>query len=317
MVGRGNHVVRRLTILAGLVLVLGTLTWGLPALPATADERQCVEYDENGRCIRWDSGGGVFVEDDVTHFPVPYEQPPDDTFVVYGITSPCDGGGPPGISKGYQCDEWMSCPDPEKQRRFEVWSQLRKHDQSRDYWEVHGDFRYEGTWCLAKHEGGDQDLIERTGLGNAWVSYVTLLPPGEPEIEPGSGATLVNLETNFYTENTEPIRYYLDLTVSGRLDVRATPIAYSWDFGEGEEPLVTDRAGRPYDESGDDFDVSYQYQETGRHQIQLQTEYQMAHRPAGQDWSEDAVYTSAPAEATNIRVLEASQRHVMGDDVYE
>ena len=65
-----------------------------------------------------------------------------------------------------------------------------------------------------------------------------------PSYQPGSGMGLVNMELIVFTD---PVVQVLATTVLGTpVSVRATPVGFSWDFGDGSVPLVTSDPGAPY-----------------------------------------------------------------------
>ncbi|HET6986565.1 MAG TPA: hypothetical protein VFI00_08105, partial [Kribbella sp.] len=82
------------------------------------------------------------------------------------------------------------------------------------------------------------------------------LPPSTLEVQPPNGRTLVNFDTNFYTD----IRP-LDRTVAllgQRVDLHIVPSEFGWRFGDGES-LTTDEPGSPYPH----LDVTHRYLRTG------------------------------------------------------
>lgn len=69
------------------------------------------------------------------------------------------------------------------------------------------------------------------------------IDPGRLVMQPDMGYVLVNIETIAYVE--APAQTF-DVTLLGiPVTMRATPVSYSWDFGEGE-PFTTTWPGAPY-----------------------------------------------------------------------
>lgn len=70
------------------------------------------------------------------------------------------------------------------------------------------------------------------------------LPPATSVVEPPGGDVLINIETNAYaTASTTTI----PTDVLGQpVTVRATPVAYTWDFGDGGTVGPTSDPGAPY-----------------------------------------------------------------------
>jgi hypothetical protein len=85
----------------------------------------------------------------------------------------------------------------------------------------------------------------------------TGLPDAELQTQPGfkSGKTLVNFDTNFYT-NVAPV--HDTFTLLGQdVEVEATPTSYTWHFdsGQSDQTRTTTTPGAPYP----DLDVTYAY----------------------------------------------------------
>ena len=57
------------------------------------------------------------------------------------------------------------------------------------------------------------------------------VPGAEVVVQPPGGTTLVNFETNFYTD-TQPFTHQLSL-LGQRVELRLTPATYTWRFGDG------------------------------------------------------------------------------------
>lgn len=91
--------------------------------------------------------------------------------------------------------------------------------------------------------------------------------PSELEVQPPGGKTLVNLETNFYTDNTEATDIPVNL-VQARVVVTASPIAYRWHFGDGTTTTTTS-PGAPYP----DLDVAHVYETTDKVVVSVDTQY--------------------------------------------
>lgn len=101
------------------------------------------------------------------------------------------------------------------------------------------------------------------------------LTPSPVTIQPAGGRTLVNIDTITYT-SADP--QYLTTTVLGiTLEVRATPTAWTWDFGDGTPPLVRTTPGAPYP----DHDTAHPYTTPGTHTITATTTWTGHYRPVG------------------------------------
>jgi hypothetical protein len=124
-----------------------------------------------------------------------------------------------------------------------------------------------GTACLSADEAdtvGDPPPIRALVLR----AFKTLdWPASTLVVQPPDGRTLVNLDTNFYTTNTEVTSIAVTL-VQSRVVVSARPIAYRWHFGDGTTETTTS-PGAPYP----DLDVAHVYEQTDKVAVSVDTQY--------------------------------------------
>ncbi|RYC05853.1 PKD domain-containing protein [Nocardioides zhouii] len=92
-------------------------------------------------------------------------------------------------------------------------------------------------------------------------------PASELVVQPPGGRTLVNLDTNFYTTNTDLTNIAVTL-VRSDVVISARPIAYRWHFGDGTT-VTTTSPGAPYP----DLDVSHVYERTDQVTVSVDTQY--------------------------------------------
>nr|WP_297430587.1 PKD domain-containing protein [uncultured Actinotalea sp.] len=117
-----------------------------------------------------------------------------------------------------------------------------------------------------------------------------------PSIQPADGRNLVGMPLIVFTDGAPQD---LATTVLGvPVTVRATPTRFSWDFGDGTEPLVTSDAGAPYP----DHTVSHPFDRPGTYSVQLTTtwrgEFQVAGTGVWQPVAGTATTVSAPFTVT-------------------
>lgn len=126
------------------------------------------------------------------------------------------------------------------------------------------------------------------------------LDPSGIVVQPSRGWTLVNVDTIVLTD---PATQDFDTRVLGiPVDVRATPTRYSWDFGDGSPPLVTDDPGAPWP----DPTLTHTYRTTGTRRITLTTEWRGEFRTAGgAAWQPIAGVATTSADAPPLEVREA------------
>ena len=99
-----------------------------------------------------------------------------------------------------------------------------------------------------------------------------VIPPPVAHSQPEGGKVLVNKETIVYTE-ADVQRLRTDVLGFG-FDIEVTPVRYSWDFGDGSDPLVTRSKGHPYP----GFELYHVYDMTGPMQISLTTTWRGRYR---------------------------------------
>ncbi len=122
--------------------------------------------------------------------------------------------------------------------------------------------RTEETWHLQVGWHCPEDLIPRV----TQEDFRRLTIPAAPaRMQPDGGPVLVNKKTIVYTE-AEVQTLRTDLLGYG-VDIEATPVSYSWDFADGQPPLVTASQGHRYP----DHDVFSTYFHPGTARITLTT----------------------------------------------
>lgn len=163
-----------------------------------------------------------------------------------------------------------------------------------------------GVLCLPT-AAGDPAAVEA-----APVPVVTLadfrslpLPAGEPTIQPGGGEALIRARTNVYVDPASTEVQTFDITLLATpVTVRATPVSYAWDFGDGSEPLVTEDPGAPYP----DLTTWHEYNEPGDVAISLTTTYTGAYSVAGGPFIDIAGTAEIVSEPVGLELLSTTNR---------
>ena len=94
--------------------------------------------------------------------------------------------------------------------------------------------------CLT---AGETPLLEVITWERVFQVMKTLeWPEAELMIQPVGGKTLVNFETNFFTNTTEPKIQVVRL-LGERIEIRATPKKFTWHWGDGSGAFETDDPG--------------------------------------------------------------------------
>lgn len=134
------------------------------------------------------------------------------------------------------------------------------------------------------------------------------LAPPTIRVQPDTGRVLVNLPLITLTDAT-PQLLVTDL-LGYDVEVEATPIRYSWDYGDGSAPLVTTSHGHPYP----NHDVSHAYARAGSFRVTLTVTYSGRYRLAGTTaWLSVAGTATTTASSPPI-VAEEAPSHLVASD---
>jgi hypothetical protein len=137
------------------------------------------------------------------------------------------------------------CADPPGSFRYDI---LRASLGQGSSWVVIGQACL-GAGDLASLGAITPELVQQAFQRLTW-------PRADLSVQPPGGETLVNLETNFFTTNTEPSTQTVTLLGTG-ITIEATPSSYVWHFGQGAEPRRTTSPGAPFP----DLEVTHVYQD--------------------------------------------------------
>jgi len=124
------------------------------------------------------------------------------------------------------------------------------------------------------------------------------LPASELVVQPPGGRTLVNFETNFYTEQGEFARVVQLL--GRRVELSIWPESFVWRYGDGSSER-TSSAGAPYP----DLEITHRYLERGRVAVSVDTTYAAEFRVDGGPWRPVVGTVTIPGESESLRVVTA------------
>lgn len=125
------------------------------------------------------------------------------------------------------------------------------------------------------------------------------LPESELSVQPPNGRTLVNFETNFFTEDTG--EFTRTVTLLGRqVELRIWPSQFGWRFGDGETARTTS-PGAAYP----DLEITHRYLEGGRVSPSVDTTYAAQFRVDGGPWRDVAGTVTIPGSPEALRVVTA------------
>lgn len=148
-----------------------------------------------------------------------------------------------------------------------------------------------GAWVQIDVGGCPQDPPTAVILTAADFRRLPLTA-STPQLQPADGRGLVDMDLIVFTEPTPQV---LSTTVLGiPVTVHATPARYTWDFGDGSDPLVTTDPGAPFP----DQTVARAYRSAGTYQLTLTTTWTGTYQVNGTGpWhtvTGNATTTSAP-----------------------
>ncbi len=130
-------------------------------------------------------------------------------------------------------------------------------------------------------------------------------PQAELEVQPPDGQTLINFETNFFTDNARPTTQTVTL-LGQRVTIEATPSEYTWKFGDGAA-RTTSSPGAAYP----GLDVTHDYADPGRVSPSVDTTYTGRYRINGDAWQQVPGSLTVPGDPVALRVRSASP-HLVG-----
>jgi hypothetical protein len=152
------------------------------------------------------------------------------------------------------------------------------------------------TFCDIPPE--DAEELVTPGLVAAALARLPL-PPSDLQVQPANGRTLVNFETNFYTDAAPFDR---TVTLLGqRVDLHIVPSGFGWRFGDGEA-LTTADAGAPYP----DLRITHSYQRKGGVTPAVDTTYTATYRVNGGPWADVPGSVTVPGVPVGLQVLTAT-----------
>jgi hypothetical protein len=134
-------------------------------------------------------------------------------------------------------------------------------------------------------------------------------PASELQVQPPDQRTLVNFETNFFTDNTEPTTRRV--TLLGRtVTIEATPASYTWRFDDREGST---RTGREPGAAYPDLQVTHAYTSAGQASPRVDTTYTGRYRVAGGPWQEIPESVTVGGTPVVLEVFEARSTLVAYD----
>ncbi|WP_344219038.1 PKD domain-containing protein [Kribbella sancticallisti] len=115
-----------------------------------------------------------------------------------------------------------------------------------------------------------------------------------------AGRTLVNLDTIVYTDKSTVTTRPVTLLGYPVL-VEATPVSYTWHFGDGSPAVTTRSPGKPYPSK----EITHKYLKRGSVQVSVTTNYSARFNVAGTGWRNLAGSVPVNGPQTSLLVREA------------
>ena len=125
------------------------------------------------------------------------------------------------------------------------------------------------------------------------------LPAAALKVQPANGRTLVNFDTNFYTE-VAPLDPTITL-LGQQVALHIVPSQFGWRFGDGES-VITAEPGAPYP----DLDVTHSYLKKGRVAPSVDTTYTATYSVNGGPWQDVPGSVTIAGEPVDLEVLTAT-----------
>jgi hypothetical protein len=122
------------------------------------------------------------------------------------------------------------------------------------------------------------------------------LPESDLKVQPPGGRTLVNFDTNFYTDNAEFTR---TVTLLGqRVELRIWPARFGWRFGDGASRWTKSPGAA-------DLEITHRYLHQGRVGPSVDTTYAAQFRVGGGPWRDVSGTVTIPGTPEGLRVVTA------------
>jgi hypothetical protein len=161
-----------------------------------------------------------------------------------------------------------------------------------------------GTVCLDTDAVTELDVITP---GRVLAEMKKLeWPEAELTIQPPDGRTLVNFKTNFLTTTTEPATQTVTL-LGQQVQIEATPVDYTWHFGDGETQSGPD-PGAAYP----DLRITHVYVEADVTVTpSVDVTYRGSYRIDGGSWQDIPETLTVEGTPVDLQVLSATP-HLVG-----
>lgn len=153
-------------------------------------------------------------------------------------------------------------------------------------------------FCDVPVPQGEAPVVITAGMVSSLLKRIPL-PASELQVQPPGGETLVNFETNFFTEQ-EPFTRTVRL-LGQRVELKIWPSRFRWVFGDGSE-LASVEAGAPYP----DLEITHDYVSKGGLSPRVDTTYAAQFRVNGGAWRDVDGTVTIPGAPVQLEVRTAT-----------
>jgi hypothetical protein len=163
-----------------------------------------------------------------------------------------------------------------------------------------------GDWTQVDAGGCPEDPVAAVTLSAEDFQRLPLTPSG-PSYQPADGRGLVNMPLIVFTDAS--VQQLQTVVLGVPVTVRATPVSFAWDFGDGSDPLVTTDPGAPYPHQT----VTHTYLTAGSYSVSLSTTWRGEFQVNGQGPWLPVAGTARTTSTPFVETVEAAPSHLVAD----
>jgi hypothetical protein len=208
------------------------------------------------------------------------------------------------------CDNPRACVTPEGATG--IWFKLQRRDIEEPI--IDAGWQYYGETCVRLR---DLDRFRIITPEKVWDRMKELdWPTAEIVVQPPGGRTLVNFRTNVYTELDQTPKTKLVRMYGVPVTIEASPVTYTWHWGDETDPETTDWPGAPVPKNltPDDLDdlITHEYLDADVTVTpSVDVTYSGRFRIDDSEWIAIEQTLTLPGPAVDLEVIEA-RVHLVG-----
>ncbi|WP_229672715.1 PKD domain-containing protein [Citricoccus zhacaiensis] len=136
------------------------------------------------------------------------------------------------------------------------------------------------------------------------------IAPSEIESDSG-GFGLIRGNTNFFA--TEEDQTLTTTMLGQQVAIQAVPVQWTWDYGDGSEPLSNPYPGGPQVEFNQETTTSHVYEDTGQYAVGLTTSYRGQFSVNDGPWIAIPGTAEVPSEPVTADIWRSTSKNVAED----